>query len=1543
VPSISLNDYLSDDTGGVAIDPNDYLSDDAPQQADAPLGGYLDQLKRTGELIVSPFTKDKTAIKQFSEGNKRILDAGEPTVNPGYAPYEGALSGITEAGGAINNILARREQFQRDHPVLGSALGAVTGFTAPNEPTFTKDDVETPAITGNGVAPQVLRGVGQFATQLPAFLATAPAAGAGMVARGVGMAAGGALASRHGQTLGGAASNALFGLAMPYADKIVERVAPELPWLAKDLASRGIVGAGTGAVTAAEGGSPQDVVASGLTMATIHSPHFDKPGEITTPGPLTPEAQPPPIPQPDRPRMFWETDAGVFKRDPGQGVEDLTPLYRNYQNQLADYRIAKSREPQPISDLTGRNPNELVNPNDTTPSPNVINLDAPESGTPQVPEVGQIETQKPNVPKIEPVDLSGDWYHATDAEGVLTLNPNPGVYGHGVYLSTLDGVSPYGRNVLKTSHSVKNPYVIPGGMHSEIRNGIEDGILDSEEVSKDLISKGYDGIYVQPTRIEPPILISFSGVPIKEEGTVINDAQSNPKENRDEGNAGLLVPQPEVPLPTEKGGGLTNLAAQAALDEAKGVESNGIRNGKEEGQTQVTPELGAGDSLPPESPLAQSDYESAKAQHDAEYSAGLASKPFDEKVADLKAAGGTSKDVQDLVDLYSRNEEPTPLNDDVPPMDEETAQMKPLPFKVKRAPKPMKGWMGGNKGAAIVPGAKAAEVVGEQAKNFYTDDLKPLASSIGEIPKTFGQGIVGRIGPRSTVAPRAVDAIMTRAGDVEQGLYVARQEQRPYKEMVQKLNPIERSRLLERHETADYNGMTPEQVETSDIVKAQNKRAYELDKKWFPDMGEIPNYLIHMYKDMRPNEAARIESRMRLKGAKPGKDRVFETYREAGTVDNPRTGKPYEPITDNILELSKIRLKSALKNDATFNMIKDLDNLGFGKKLGKDETVPEGWKLIDDPTFDPTRTHYFEPNAARVINNFISHDKIQESKALNTLKRAKMLYTAAELSLSAFHGVAMTMEAASTAIGHDLVKGNLTPTLPWNALKAPVEMAREGSAWQKAIVNPEQFFKTDMGQKLIAKYPEARQAIDLFFAGGGRIGMHEDYKANMNEAMKEAFARNNKVGGTLRYPVAKMEQLQGLLFEKYIPMLKLSGFMREMSIELKRSSQQIADGKTTPKQIAREVVDRMDNRFGELNYDTLFWNRTFKSAMQMAFRSVTWKMGNIRGLGEGLISQGKNVANAARGKEPLRLEQGAAWLLGMAISNAVVGGMTQWAMTGKLPEEPVDFAFPKIGGEDEKGKPIRVSVPGYLRDYFQFAKSPTAYAQHGLSGMVMHTLDAWNNKDFYGRQVYDPTVLNRETLKRGDVLPWMKQAGKIAAHVTTPIPFAVSGMMRMREENASAPRQALNFLGMTQASNTIDQTPDEKFMAEISAQNQSAVGMPDEQWQKKQTRNKARSALRQGNVLPLKEAYKSGKLGESDVKRMIGDVRLTPQESQFKSLPINYAMKAFELADKERKKKYLPLLLNKLDNIKNLPREEQEAIIPKLKQLFADYKQASAQ
>src|SRR5258708_38874984 len=77
-------------------------------------------------------------------------------------------------------------------------------------------------------------------------------------------------------------------------------------------------------------------------------------------------------------------------------------------------------------------------------------------------------------------------------------------------------------------------------------------------------------------------------------------------------------------------------------------------------------------------------------------------------------------------------------------------------------------------------------------------------------------------------------------------------------------------------------------------------------------------------------------------------------------------------------------------------------------------------------------------------------------------------------------------------------------------------------------------------------------------------------------------------------------------------------------------SRELENGSLTRAALARRVGDSVEKRFGELNFDNLFLNRTTKSALQFIFRSMTYKLGTVREFAGAAGGQTRELGTRAR-------------------------------------------------------------------------------------------------------------------------------------------------------------------------------------------------------------------------------------------------------------------------------------------------------------------------
>ena len=366
--------------------------------------------------------------------------------------------------------------------------------------------------------------------------------------------------------------------------------------------------------------------------------------------------------------------------------------------------------------------------------------------------------------------------------------------------------------------------------------------------------------------------------------------------------------------------------------------------------------------------------------------------------------------------------------------------------------------------------------------------------------------------------------------------------------------------------------------------------------------------------------------------------------------------------------------------------------------------------------------------------------------------------------------------------------------------------------------------------------------MDDLFAGGGRVDIYNDYKQHTIQAFREAYNQGNYLGAGLRSLGAGMEALMMPLFEWYIPKLKVGVFLREYSEQLLQRGGDLAAGKTTRGQLARETWDFVEDRFGEMNFDNLFWNRTFKTAMQIVMRSVTWKFGSVRAGAYAVGGTGKELYQAAKDKRRPRLTPQAAWALGMAVLTAAMGAIATYLFTGDRPRELKDLFFPRTDKNDPRQ---RVSPPTYAREYTAIAKHPLTWAAGGVSGVLSKSLEVHNNKNYYNQRIWE------------DDDPAAKVALKIFNHYAPwNANIGLQSFERIRQEGGGLKQALPSFLGSPKAPRYITETPAEELLSQYREEAQPQGGRSLNE--RNQIKNRFTSLLRAGREAEAAKVYNDG-------------------------------------------------------------------------------------
>lgn len=556
-------------------------------------------------------------------------------------------------------------------------------------------------------------------------------------------------------------------------------------------------------------------------------------------------------------------------------------------------------------------------------------------------------------------------------------------------------------------------------------------------------------------------------------------------------------------------------------------------------------------------------------------------------------------------------------------------------------------------------------------------------------------------------------------------------------------------------------------------------------------------------------------------------------------------------------------------------------------------------------------TWYVEPNVARVLNNFVSPDRIRATDAGKALMGIKNMTTAMELAISPFHLVFETLEAMSSQMGvgflkiynQGLLQGNMKALASGisDVVTSPlafVSSYKSGSKAIKYIANKKEFIQTAGGQKFISQYPEVDKIIDDLFVGGGKLKMHEDYRMDTVVTFMDAAKDGNYIGAMLRLLPTINQSLMKPLFDVYIPRLKIGLFFKEYSQQLEQYQVDINSGNVTRETIASKTWDRVENRFGEMNFDNLFWDRTFKTSLQFLMRSVTWKLGNIRGMGGAIKGQSENFKDIIKfvekengKKRPSlkapRLDPNMAWALGLMVLTATISSIIMKTFSGEYPSELKDYVFPRTGEKDQNGNEIRLSMPTYFKDIMAVAKEPIKYVTSSTSGIFSRTIESWNNKDYFGNYIYDPED------------PQYKKVLEVLKHEVV-LPFIVTTFAEMNKSDASTSLKALSLFGFNKA-------PRDYIVSDFQKELQDA-------YSKQMGPNAAKTPAEQLTAekkKELKQKIADGTMTSNELAQALKEGVVKPSVASLKTLIKNADLNSMQVMwkylDKDEKKRLIPL------------------------------------
>lgn len=463
---------------------------------------------------------------------------------------------------------------------------------------------------------------------------------------------------------------------------------------------------------------------------------------------------------------------------------------------------------------------------------------------------------------------------------------------------------------------------------------------------------------------------------------------------------------------------------------------------------------------------------------------------------------------------------------------------------------------------------------------------------------------------------------------------------------------------------------------------------------------------------------------------------------------------------------------------------------------------PQGWTEVNTRRGN-NMPIYAPDDWARVYNNFVDrgfNKNADVGKIYDTVRNTSNAITSLELGLSGFHAATMVQEAMVNGVARAITE---------LAAGRPIKSARAlAEAPFKPITN------VLKGREVERVYlgkdegtPLTRQITDLLTEAGGRAkgarhapdyqytqaGSYWDTwkkgtaRLEAQQAMRDIRERPFTAPAMLAFrQVGRvMQTVAKPLFEYAIPKLKNGAFYDNM-----RTWMESNPNATHPEQVkaARKIWDSIDNRFGEVVQDNIFWNKTLKQSLQVVLRSYSWTFGTIQEIGGGakdLLRHPTSVSPASKHYSPK-----AAYVIALPFTYATLNAIYQKMKTGKDPESIDDVMRGGLTGGTQPGAggrgevPERVMMPGYMKDVYGWYEHPYQEAMNKRSTGMRMLMESASNTDWKNQPIRDK---NAPTVKQ--VEQFLKYVGESLG------PISVKQYMKGNKQgsNISVPEQLGGF------------------------------------------------------------------------------------------------------------------------------------------------------
>ena len=817
----------------------------------------------------------------------------------------------------------------------------------------------------------------------------------------------------------------------------------------------------------------------------------------------------------------------------------------------------------------------------------------------------------------------------------------------------------------------------------------------------------------------------------------------------------------------------------------------------------------------------------------------------------------------------------------------------------------------------------------QRLKEMYPKEniTKATATAIANKGKTFGTGFKeAALGIKNLFSPASADQYSRRGSEILRSAMGDVNVQRIQDEKAlinarnqfDKLPKSEQVRISVNMQKPNYKFSGPKAELVQAIRDAYKPVGEELVKRGFLDASS-DFYHGQLWENTAENKAKIAAYQGDRKGVAKGflEEKAIPNY-EIGITEVGLKPKYTNPIDVAFQRLGQEKMFLGLQN-----FLEELDSNSMLKTGEK----PAGWVQVPNTLTSVYGGKWYVPESVgRIINNTLSFG-LRDMKGMGPAYRGWMklgnLMNQFELA-GGFHSGFTSAETMVTRSSLAVKYGEL-------AAKAisKGDTSAAGRAIVKAASNlgnvPTAFVTSYReGSKLLAKLKDPKfnddPIIQLYKMGGGRVKLDNILLTDFRRALKIAWAEKNPVGVVYNGVFASLEKTMSYIIEDLVPKQKLGAFAKMAEYEFTKNPNLLQD-RAKAQKVAASLVDSVDNRLGQLNYDNLHLNNKLKDTMMGGIRAPGWMIGTIRELLGGVMDTVGSYKRAKAGEDVITHRM--AYAMALPLTAAMLNAVGQKIAIGQWPQDIKDAMFFRNGLKDAHGVEQRSTFPTYMKDVYHWMTSPVTTAGNKIHPLLAALAQLIRNKDYYGVQIHD----------KNDSL--LKQVGDIGTFAAKQfLPFSYTAGKKNYDEGAGIGKILLPQLGITPAPGDINKTKAEQTMQDIFNEKRKSGAMSQEEFNQLQLKRQLSQGVKNqgGGITPeVKSSLGSGQITVQQAKDIVNTKGLNSLQHGLEHMGVNDAMQVWNQASDSEKTSLKPMLMLKIVNSKSLSPTEKTALLNKVK------------